>query len=666
MKNSIYKTIIALLVLLPLNNAFAQKENDPVFITIANENIAKSEFLNLYKKNNLNSKVIDKKNISDYLDLYINFRLKVYEAKELKLDTSSAFKKELNGYRKQLAKPYLTDNELNKKLVKQAYERSKYDIRASHILIKLIPDALPKDTIIAYNKIMNIRDRILKGENFEKVALETSEDPSVKDVSSIKRHRAVRGNSGDLGYLTVFDMVYPFETTAYNTKVNEISMPVRTKFGYHIIKVTDKIQAIGKIQLAHIFINVPKNDTVNAEKYKNKIDSIYQKLKNGENFAKLAKQYSDDKNSANKGGIFLNSNVNRILPEFVTPISKLKKTEDFSEPVLSRYGWHIIKLINKEEIKPFKDTEDDLKTKVERSDRYQKVKESFINKIKKQYAFKENIDAKKDFYTIVDDKIFEAKWDIESAKNLNKQLFTIADKNYTQQDFAKYINSYQSVRTKENIEEYINRLYNNFVDQSCISYEESQLDKEYPEFRMFMKEYNDGMLLFELTDKKVWSKAIKDTVGLKNYYEKNKNNYMWSQRLNASVYECDDNKIAKQTQKLIKKGYNDDNILNVINKDSLSVVLNITKGIFSKSENKIIDSIKWEKGISEDIVSGKKINFVVIHEKIEPQPKTLAQAKGLVTADYQKYLENEWTNSLKKKYPVSINEKVLTALKQIY
>ncbi len=662
MKTSFINSVFCLCILSIASLSFSQEnKKDPVLITIGPEKITKSEFLNVYKKNNINE-VMDKKSIDEYLSLYTKFKLKVLEAKQLGMDTTSTFITELAGYRKQLAKPYLSDKNIDENLINEAYERMKYDIRASHILVKVDQDASPQDTLAAYNKIMDARKRILKGESFENVAVEFSDDPSAKDRPATGGNPAMKGNKGDLGYFTAFDMIYPFETGAYNTKVGEVSMPVRTSYGYHLIKVYDKKPAMGKVQVAHIFIKVPKSDTVkDVQQFKNKIDEIYKKLKEGASYEQLAEQYSDDKGSAKKGGVLPPFGVNRMVPEFIETIAKLKNVGDYSEPVQTPYGWHIIKLIDRKGIGNLDDIKQEIKTKIEKDSRALKSRDAIIKKIKNEYKFKENTAAKDKFYNVVNDSIFKARWKADMAAGLNKNIFTIGDKTYTQKDFASYIEKHQNLKIK-NIKTYVNTLYDGFVKDACLQYEDSHLELKYPEFKSLMQEYSDGILLFELMDKKVWTKAVQDSVGLQEFYEKNKDKYVWGERLDATIYTCASKEIADKTRLLVKTNVSDDDIKKEINKDS-ELNLKIEKGTFSKGDNKIIDGIKWEEGTTDNIIAENMTVFAVVHKKSAPGPKTLEDARGLVTADYQNYLEDEWLKELRVKYPVVIDQKVLETIK---
>lgn len=663
MKNVI---LVLILTVLSINVINAQINDDPILLNIAGENIRKSEFVNIYQKNN-RSDVIDKKSLEEYVDLFINFKLKVKEAEVMKLDTITSFITELNGYRKQLALPYLTDKEVNDKLLDESYTRLKNDIRASHILIRLDKNASPKDTLLVYNKLLDIRKRIMNGEDFSKLAMEFSEDPSAKGTSANKNRAATKGNGGDLGFFTAFDMVYPFETGAYNLKKGELSMPVRTDFGYHLIKVTDITPAINKVQVAHILISYPQNATADDSiKIKNKIAEAYQKLKNGESFDSIVKHYSDDKASAAKGGVLPWFGVNRMVPEFITNVKSFTKIGDYSAPFQTQYGWHIIKLIDKKEIESYDKMKADLKQRITKDTRSNKSKESFITKIKQEYSYKENSKALTDFYKVVTDSVFKGKWDASLAKELNGVLFTLAGKDHLQNEFTAYLLSHQSKSTPEPIQIYVNRNYRAFVDNVCTEYEDSQLENKYPAFKSLMKEYRDGILLFDLTDRMVWTKAIKDTTGLKTFYDLNKTKYMWGDRTDATIYACLNEKIAKDAYKLVKsaskKGLSDEDIKAKINKDT-DKNINIERSKYSKGDNKIIDNVENKIGLTSVINDDKKYVFVNIHKIVGPEPKAINEAKGIITADYQNFLEQEWIKELRSKYPFQINKDVLSTIK---
>jgi len=647
-------------------NLFSQNGNDPILMTVAGENITKSEFLNIYQKNNKND-VIDKKSLEEYVELFINFKLKVKEAEVLKLDTAKSFINELAGYRKQLALPYLTDKDVNDFLLQQAYDRLLKDIRASHILIKLDKNALPKDTLATYKKIMEIRNRLIKGEDFAKVAIEVSEDPSAKGMPASKSRPAQPGNGGDLGYFTAFDMVYPFENGAYSIKTGEITMPVRTDFGYHLIKVTDVKDAMNKVQVAHILLMYPPNPTAqDSVNMTNKIQEAYKKIQEGIPFDTVVQNYSEDKGSARKGGLLPWFGVNRMVPEFIVAISKLKNKGDISEPFASQYGWHIIKLNDRKETESFDKMKPDLKQKISKDARSNKSKDSFIQKIKSENAFKENTASLAAVVTVLTDSVFSGKWDVNLAKDLKASLFTLAGNNYTQYDLAVFISKRQLKTLPEPKDIYVNRMYKSFVDETCINYEDSQLENKYPPFKSLMKEYRDGILLFDLTDQRVWTKAIKDTTGLKKFHDLNAKNYLWGDRIEAVIYTCIDMKTANETMKLVKKaakkGLTDNDIKTEINKTSDKNLV-IERGKYSKGDNKIIDALGWKPGITPVTQQDGKYIFVNILKNLSPEPKSLYEAKGLITADYQNFLEKEWIKELRGKYTFNVNKDVLNSIK---
>jgi peptidyl-prolyl cis-trans isomerase SurA len=499
-----------------------------------------------------------------------------------------------------------------------------------------------------------LRDRITKGENFGKLASQYSEDPSAKE------------NAGNLGYFTALQMVYPFETAVYTTPITQVSVPVRTKYGYHLVLVHDKRKALGQIKVAHIMVKAQKGMTAeDSLKAKNKIDELYQNLQAGQKFEDLAEKFSDDKNSAKKGGVLPWFGTGRMVPEFEAASFALQNNGDYTKPLKTAYGWHIIKRMEKKDIGTFDELKGELKSKVERDSRASKGRESLIAKVKQKYNFKEVPKVKDEFVKVMDTTLFAGKWSIEKAKTLTKPMFTIADKTYTQQDFASFIEKNQTKRTKVDMIVALNELYKQFVDQNAVAYEESHLEENYPEYKSLLREYRDGILLFDLTDQKVWSKAVKDTVGLKEFYEKNKAKYMWEDRVEATIYTCANDKVCKDTRKLLaqknKKQLTAEEILATINKDS-QLNLSIKHDTYLKGDDALIDSIKWEKGITADIKKGNSILFVEVNQKIMPTPKSLSEAKGLVTADYQDSLEKQWIEDLRKKYEVAVRKEVLTTV----
>lgn len=643
---------------------FAQQK-DEVLMTIQNKPVYKSEFENIYKKNNKEVKVTQQA-LDEYMVLFTNFKLKVTEAEELGMDTVKKFKDELDGYRKQLAKPYLVDNNMNEELVKEAYERLKTEIRASHILIKCDQDALPEDTMKAYKKIMMYRDKIMKGADFGAMAMESAREKGT-DGKPIGDESALK-NKGDLGYFTSMQMVYPFETACYKTKVGDVTMPVRTKFGYHLIKVVDKRASRGTISVSHIMIaakaDEPEDKHANARK---KLEEIVAKIKGGADFAEMAKQQSEDQSSARKGGELPEFGSGRMVPEFEEASFALKNNGDISEIIKTSYGYHIIKRNNLKMLEPYDEKKNELKQKIQRDSRSFLPRKSFITKLKTKYKYaepkrKETLGA---FYKVVDTTIFNNDWKMEKAAALQKPMFTFANKTYTQQDFTKYLWKNQRKQKKQDVKTYLGQMFDTWVGDELIAYEDTQLENQYPEFKALMKEYRDGILLFDLTDKKVWSKAVKDTAGLRAYYEKNKTTYMHPERYDVVIYTCKDEAVAKQVRDLIKKGkLTDDKIQETVNKDS-QLNLKIEKGVFSKEEKEALQKANFDTKLplTDNTTLNNQVVFIKLNQKLAPAPKSLQEAKGPITSDYQNYLEKEWIDTLKSKYKIEVNKDVLYSIK---
>ena len=656
---SLQKCIIIAFVLCS-SVSFAQDNNDPVLMKIADGEVTLSEFENIYKKNNT-VQTIDQKSLDEYIELFINFKLKVKAAEVAGLDTTKKFIDELAGYRKQLAQPYLIDKKANEDLIQEAFQRFQEDVRASHILIRLFPNPSPQDTLAAYKKAMQLRRRLIKGgDDFGKIAGEVSEDPSAKE------------NGGDLGWFTAFYMVYPFETAAYTTKIGDLSMPVRTKYGYHIIKVTGRRPAWGEMRCAHIMLKAPQDSTEEQLKQvEDKINEIYEKLEKGEeDFASLAKSYSDDKSSAKKGGQLPWFGVGRMLEEFEEAAHALKNDGDYSKPVKTKYGWHIIQRLETRQFDKLDEIMSQITNKVKRDSRASRSKSSLLARIKKELGYKPDLKSRNAFYKVVPLEYWAGQWDVDSTtRGMDKVMFTLEDKqhsqkkqSYSQQDFAKYLLKKMKKQDAIDMDDYVNLTFDKFVNESCLAFEESILEYKYPAFKSLMKEYRDGILLFELMDDKVWSKAVRDTSGLNDYYDKNKENFMWEERCHASIYTCANADIAKKVRKYakkqVKKNWSDQYVMDKINTDS-QLNLKIESGKFVKGDNEIIDKLVWAPGTTDNSDNNGKVVFTVIHAKLKPEPKTLRESKGLVTADYQTHLEKEWIEELRGMYPVEVNREVL-------
>lgn len=503
----------------------------PTILSVADDSISSEDFKYIYDKNN--GKSVDaysKQSIDEYLDLYTKFKLRVKEAESLGLDTTDAFKKELAGYQKQLAQPYLTEKDVTDMLVKQAYDRMKEEIRASHILIFCAPEATPKDTLIAYNKIIALRDRAIKGESFDQLAAQYSEDPSAKS------------NKGDLGYFTALSMVYEFEEAAYNTKVGGISKPVRTKFGYHILKVADRRPSQGQIHVAHIMARYSQGmsaeDSVLA---KNKIDQIYKELQAGTSWDELCGEFSDDVNSRSKNGELQWFTTGKMIPAFEAAAFTLTTPGQYTQPVQTPYGWHIIKLLERKPLGTFEELEPGIRAKVTKDSRSDLNKKMLIARLKRDNNFVENIKGVDYAISKADSSLLIGNWTFKESEKNNVILFTINKQKYTAEDFYAFVYENQHAVKNTSPEVYMkNILYPDYVNASLIAYEEAHLADKYVDYKMLLKEYHDGILLFQMMEDKVWNKASTDTAGLRQFYKNNVSKYTWGDRAHAYILSAVD------------------------------------------------------------------------------------------------------------------------------
>ena len=631
-----------LLILLIFNlNAYSQD----VLLEIDNDQITLDEFSHIFNKNNENEE-IDKAYLDEYVELFINFKLKVKEAKNLGFDTVPSFINELEGYRKQLAKPYLRDDNFNDELFDEALDRIQYDINANHILINIVDENNDE----ALNKIKDIRKQILNGNiSFEKAAVKFSDDKSALD------------NKGNLGYFTAFMMVYDFETAAYTTPIGEISQPVKTKYGYHILKVNEKRKAVGERKVAHIMFKTGKNaKPKKIQEAKDKIFETYELLKNGDRFAEVAERFSEDRSTAVKGGILPPFGVGKMVSEFETKSFELQNLGDFSEPFQTDFGWHIVMLLEDNPVIMNDDLYLKVKTGIERDSRSKLSAEFMAKKLKDQYKIKVY---KENFNSLRRAAVKDVKngiWDGKNALDLDNPLFKIESMTFYQNDFTDFI-----LKNQKNNNNFDN-LYLEFLDKSLFVFEETQLEKKYPEFKALLNEYKEGILLFDLTNKNVWKKAVDDSIGLADYFSRNIDKYKWEERVSASVYSCIDLSTAKKVKNLLYKlnrgNTDNETILEKVNKES-PLNLEISTKYFSRGENEYIDNISWKKGISKDIKKDDG-GYVIVNvmDVLPAGDMSLNDVKGKVISDYQKYLDDQWISQLRNKYKFSVNKKLLYSL----
>ena len=592
------KRILMSLAVLSLGLNLTAQE-DKVLMTIDGQPVMASEFLYIYEKNNQES-ALEQKNMDEYLDLFINFKLKVHEAEANGIDTTEAFKKELSGYRAQATPKYMKDEAAIDSLVEMSYRRIAEDRRGAHIAIQCPMTADDSTVEAALAQINTIRERVTTGvekkvkvkgkwkkvrepEDFFAVALETSSDPSVQE------------NKGELGWITPFRYVYPFENAVYTTEVGEVTPVFRTAYGFHIALVEER-RDHEEVAAAHIMKMTPRGDEEAEAAAKVAIDSLYELVKNGANFAEVAKTQSDDKGSAMRGGDLGWFGRGYMVKPFEEAAFAMKDSGEISAPIKSDFGWHIIMLKGKRGIQPLEEMRESILKKVQRDERIKEADASFIRKARAEY-------------------------------NLPAEM----------------------------------------SDEDVRAYADSHLEDKYPELKNLVKEYHDGILLFDISLEQVWDKASQDKEGLEAYFQAHKADYPWTEpRFKGFVVQCKNANLEKAVRAIIRNA-DRDSVESYINSrinigDSITYV-KCTRGLWTLGQNKIVDKLGFKQKKVEFKTNSEFPHVFVVGKKLKA-PEEFADERGKVTSDYQDYLEAEWVKQLREKYPVVVDEAVFESLKK--
>ena len=645
--------LFILLVLMAASPCRSQDLSDQVLMTVGGHDVTAGEFRRMYLK----SAEVGKSpgNIDDYLQQFIIFKLKVADAIHEGIDTTKAFITELSGYRNQLARNYLTDPEVKEKLLHKLYDRSLSEINAWHILVSCAESASPEDTLKAWKKAVAIRERIIKGEPFEEVARGSSDDPSA------------RNNGGNLGYFTVFQMITPFEDAAYSLKPGEISQPVRTPYGYHIIKVADRRPSRGKILVAHIMkATAPGSSEKDAKMAEDTINAIYKQLENGASFSALAKKYSDHKESASNGGKLGWFGTGEIIPSFSEAAFALSDTGKFTRPVRTPYGWHIIKLLDRKAPGSFEESRSFLENRINQSYLNSITRNSFIDKLKKEYNFTVNQKIFTWFCANTDSLVIKGKAKYKNTGMPSGSIYTFAGQKMTAAEFATYIEKRAAAINAKDPVQFVKIALDASSSDMLFRYENSVLETKYPDFRYLMNEFHDGILLFDISGRKVWNKVQQDSAALNNFYEEHKQEYLTKPSITVKEYILRDTRgrkklnsaysrysVKQNADSLLRKKFNHEN-------DSLLLIKEFT---WQKGVDKEADSIKWATGTQNTVSAGFPA-IIEVTNIANPGPLPLKDVQGQVMSQYQDYLENEWIKQLKAQYSVKIDNIVYDRIRK--
>jgi len=629
--NRLISTLVFLVLMLSSN---AQEKP---LLTIGNEHITIEEFDYVYNKNNvLVNEPVSK---ADYLELFVNYKLKVTEAVAQGYDTVPSFINELDYYRNELAKPYLTDEKASEDVLKEAYDHMCYELDASHILINLPKSPGPEDTLKAYNRMADVKRQLDEGADFEQMVLKYSEGPSAKQ------------SNGRLGYFTAFMMVYPFEKAAYNTPVGEVSPITRTSFGYHLIKIHDKRKNKGEVLVAHIMKAYPyKAHPTIQNQSKIAIDSIYLKLQNGASFDAMVAEYTDDKQSIAKNGQLPWFGTGKMVPEFSQAAFALSTNGEISAPVKTKFGWHIIKRLDARPIKSLEESRDDILQKIRRDERAFAGKKATIKRIKTENDFKLNTS---DFAQLKELTLLHSKGDkstlLEYLISAKLKPASFADVIISSEDFAHKAFSFNL--PEEGLSEIdFQYVWDGYLENVIIEYEKSNLEKKYSEFKHLMNEYHDGLLIFEISQKEIWNKASLDSIGLNQYYQEHLDDYLLKEHFEGTLYYCRTKQAFKAIKKLLSKNSKLDNSSLP---EELADQVMIKQGRFFKGDESLLDKQVWK---TKTAITANDYPFLLkTGKRVDISVQPLEMIQGQVISDYQTELEKQWVNKLKEKYKPIIN-----------
>lgn len=653
-----FKNLIAAAALMILACS-ASAQNEPTLFTVKGNPVSVAEFKYIYAKTNQDKADFSEQSLREYLELYTNFKLKVQKARDMQLDTIAALKSELDGYKKQLAKSYLEDKEVTDKLIREAYDRMQLDLDISHMLVSCDRNKPAADTLYAYNRALNWLKMIQKGADFNKIARDSSEDKSIKD------------NGGNLGFITAMlpDGYYDIEQAIYSAKVGDIVGPVRSNAGYHLLRVNASRPARGEIEVNQILIR--KGETPEKHEMKKmRADSAYNALVAGGKWETVCQTYSDDKTTAGKGGYIGFFGINRYQKVFEDAAFALAKDGDYSKLVETTLGWHIIQRKSRRPVGTFDQLKRGLSERIKRDSRSQAAKQAMVRRIKKEGDYSEDQKVFAAWAAKQVDTVFHTfKWKPDPAKPQDVLFRYGKDKAYTVADFEDYCQRAGRDRMRGAgypLQETISKLYKAWGDETAMSFEESQLDRKYPEFKSLMREYEEGILLFEALKQNVWDRANSDSVGLLKYYnEELIMKYKWGERARVSFYtlKTDDPKVLAKVREFAAKKPSAD-VIKKFNKKGKPEVVSVMEKLYEKDKNKDLGAL-WKGGDMTEAKTDagtKTASFLKIEEIVPPTTKALAEARGYAVADYQDYLEKKWIQDLRKEYPVVLNEATFKTL----
>lgn len=628
------KIILISLYLLALQAGAAQ-----TLLTIGKQNISKQSFLASYEKNGITA--LDTLSMEAYLSLYIRYQLKLAAAKEQRLDTLQHIKNEIAVFREQLAERYLYSEAVVETLIKEAFQRSKEDIELSHLFFPFGTDSLK-----AKQKAAEAYQQLKNGRSFEELMRGDASEATLKQSGSY------------LGHITTFSVPYEIETPAYNLMPGKYSMPIRGAQGYHILRCISRRKAMGTFQGAHILISFPPQATRDViEQRKQLADSIHQLLKNGADFTQMVLQFSDDRNTASAGGILPDFNITSYDQNFTSAAFALKENGDFSAPVYTDHGYHIILRKNITPVAEDLDNNETMfyfRTMVEKDVRFEIAKEAIRKDMYTQLGFRSFIQHEKRLRERTDSFL---RKDIQGAKKIALQkeiLFQVGKRSYVFADWLQYVQG-QKISATDNKNHYTEWM-KKFQDSIVTKAYKTKLEDYAPAFALQMTEFREAGLIFEIMDREVWRKAASDTAALLKHYEVNRNKFIWQSGFSGILVNCIDQKTADAlAERITKTPKAWQEILQDYAEKAVA-----DSGRFELSQLPLKDSKMPAPNTILPLGSDEQdgsVSFVyVLKTHDAPELRCFEEAIGAVINDYQQVLEEKWVENLKQRFPVKRNE----------
>ena len=581
----------------------------------------------------------------DFLDRYVDFRLKVMYAQELGLDEDSSLIDEINTYRKQLARPYLLEKEILDPILRDLYDKKQNMVDASHILVRVGRAAGPEEVDAAFDKISLIKDSVDMGLDFGDLAYRNSEDPSARGARI--------GAKGRLGYFVGGQMVKEFEDQAYATPVDSVSNIFRSDFGYHIMKVHDRKERVQDVWASHIAVRHARMqssdpaDTLTAEE---RIALIKARLDRGEDFVAVAGEVSEDLDSRARGGqIGRLTYTQQNMPEgFKEALFNLKEPGDYSDVVRTDYGFHIVRLDKRAPNETFEESYDELKTQASRLPRVKQAETAMAMQIREKYGI--SVDTMLTL-EILDGRHFGAA-DILTLpqESLQMQVASIGDRSFKFKDIVDFAET-ASIPFKPDTLGLVLDALDRFLNDEALNYEASKLEARDQEFKRILDEFQNGLLLFKLMEDSVWTAAAQDTAGLMAYHAPRADSFWYGDRTRIISFRSRSDSLLKSVTARLDDGMPLANLIDMIEDDS-TMNVRIDTTYLEGPNNSVFDkALALDEGKYTQPIKNSNAFLVMVNQGIEKaRQKTFQEARSEVLNAYQTIIEENLVGRLRKKY----------------